>query len=87
MTDRPTVTPPGIDAPAIHRETNPEAQDPSPEAFLSDHLVIIRVPADQDQAQAPVSPKPKSRARLDREAASLAFWRAVVDASRAKGNL
>jgi hypothetical protein len=24
MTDRPTVTPPGVDAPAIHRETNPE---------------------------------------------------------------
>lgn len=71
MTDRPTITPPGIDAPAIHRETNPESPTPEP----------------QIEPQAPVSSKPKSKVRLNREAASLAFWRAVVDASRAKGNL
>ena len=37
MSDRPTIIPPGVDAPAIHRETNPEqAQAParySPEWF------------------------------------------------------
>jgi hypothetical protein len=74
MTDRPTITPPGIDAPAIHRETNPESPLPDPLAAVNG----ARTEAPQI--------KPKSKARLNREAASLAFWRAVVDASRAKGH-
>jgi hypothetical protein len=60
MTDRPTIIPPGIDAPAIHRETNPE------------------------QAQVEPHPPKARRPKPDTGAASLAFWRALSDAARAK---
>ena len=58
---------------------------PLPDPFAA--VNGARTEAPQDQAQDAPASKPKSKVRLNREAASLAFWRAVVDASRAKGNL
>jgi hypothetical protein len=84
MTDRPTIIPPGIDAPAIHRETNPEAQSPDPAAPYRIDPAQSRYESIRQGTQIePQAPKAR-RPRKDTGAASLAFWRALSDAARAK---
>jgi hypothetical protein len=84
MTDRPTIIPPGIDAPAIHRETNPEQAQAPYGVGIQEHALSPVAVVDAMVPQVEPHPPKARRPKPDTGAASLAFWRALSDAARAK---